>query len=162
MPSHSVLIENRHEIVVRIAPPDPNAPPPPRVPSSRTIARLKAKAEEAARIAAAAQALARQVQPGLRPPPGRLFAVDAAGLVLQGPLGGIGSTDRMMRTLAPLAAGGRHLPAMLMAAGGWADEEALREALAALAPKLAVLGLRICRRKAGLRMARSKPSRAAS
>jgi hypothetical protein len=116
---------------------------------------MKAKAEQAARDLGAAQALARQVMPALRPPPGRLFAVDGAALLLRGPQGGIGSTERMVRTLAPLAAGGRHLPAVLMAAGGWQDEEALQEALAGLGPKLAALGLRICRRKAGLRMAKA-------
>ncbi|MDH3031062.1 hypothetical protein [Methylobacterium fujisawaense] len=127
-------------------------------PSSREIARRKAKAEDAARIAAAAQALARQVQPALRPPPGRLFAADPAALLLRGPLGGIGTTDRMARTLAPLAAGGRHPVADLIAAGSWRDEEALREALAGLGPKLAILGLRICWRKAGLRIAKLKPA----
>jgi hypothetical protein len=66
-----------------------------------------------------------------------------------------------MRTLAPLAAGGRHPGSALVAAGAWRDEGALREALDALAPKLSALGLRICRRKAGLRMAKAKPARAA-
>ena len=141
------------EVVLRLS--DQLARPTKRPPSSHTIARLKAKADEAARNAAAAQALARQVQPGLRPPVGRLFAVDAAGLVLRGPLGGIGTSDRVVRTLAPLAAGGRHLPAVLVAAGGWQDENALRAALVAVAPKLAALGLRICRRKAGIRMAKA-------
>lgn len=149
-------------ITAVIRPPDPNAPPMKRPPSSRTIARLHEKTEAEARNAAAASALARQLQPGLRAPADRLFAVDAGALLLRGPMGGIGSTERMVRTLEPLAAGGRHLPAVLVGAGGWHDEEALREALAGLGPKLAVLGLRICRRKAGLRMAKSKPGRAAS
>ena len=126
-------------------------------PSARTIARRREKAEAVARSAAAARAIAAQVQPALRPPGGRLFAVDAAALLMRGPLGGIGTTERMAHTLAPLAAGGRHPVAVLAAAGGWADEAAAREALAALAPKLAVLGLRICRRTAGLRMAKQKP-----
>ncbi|XYD10156.1 hypothetical protein R1A27_06485 [Methylobacterium sp. NMS12] len=126
-------------------------------PSSKTIARLKAKAEEKARNAAAAKALAKQVQPALRPPAGRLFAVDAAALLLRGPLGGIGTSERMVRTLAPLAAGGRHLPAVLTAAGSWQDEAVLREVLAGLGPKLAALGLRICWRKVGIRMARVRP-----
>jgi hypothetical protein len=43
---------------------------------------------------------------------------------------------------------------VLVAAGGRSDEAALREALAALAPKLAVIGLPICRRKAGIRIAK--------
>jgi hypothetical protein len=67
-----------------------------------------------------------------------------------------------VRTLAPLTAGGRHPPAALMAAGGWRDEAALREALAGLSGKLAVLGLRICKRKAGLRMAKYNPAGPAS
>lgn len=128
-------------------------------PSSRTIARLRAKAEDAARTAEAARVLRAQVQPGLKPPPGQLFASDLGALVLRGPNGGLGSTEKMVRTLVPLAAGGRHPPAVLMAAGGWADEGALREALAGLAPKLGALGLRVCRRKAGLRMAKLKQAR---
>ena len=128
-------------------------------PSSRTIARLKAKADEAARAVVAAQILRGQVQPGLKPPAGKLFAADLDALVLRGPNGGLGSTERAIRTLVPLAAGGRHPAAVLLAAGGWSDEAALREALAALAPRLTVLGLRICRRKAGLRMAKLKPDR---
>lgn len=111
----------------------------------------------AARDAAAALALVRQVQPGLRPPPGRLFAVDVAALVLRGPKGGTGTSERMVRTLAPLAAGGRHQPAVLMAAGGWADENTLREALAAIGGKLAAVGLKIDRRKTGIRMAKARP-----
>jgi hypothetical protein len=139
-------------------PADPNAPSIKRPPSSRTIARMKAKAEETAETAAAAEALAKQVMPGLRSPPGRLFAADAAALLLRGPLGGIGSTERMVRTLAPLAAGGRHVMAVLTAAGGWSDEEALREALAGFGPKLAALGLRIDRRKAGIRISKLRPT----
>ena len=146
-------------IEVAIYAPDPNAPPAPRVPGSRTIARMREKAEAETRNAAAARQLQAQVQRGLRPLLDRLFAVDAAGLVLQGPLDGIGSTERMVRTLAPLAAGGRHLPAVLVAAGAWADEAALREALAALAPKLAAIGMRICCRKTGLRMAKVRPAK---
>ena len=119
-------------------------------------------AEGKARNAAAACALTAQVQPGLRPPPGTLFAADAAGLVLQGPLGGIGGSTRIIQTLQPLAAGGRHAPAVLMAAGGWQDEAAMGEALAGIGGKLAALGLRIDRRRAGLQMAKSRPARAAS
>jgi len=142
------------EVVLRLS--DQLARPTKRPPSSRTIARLREKGEAEARNAAAAQALARQVQPALRPPAGRLFAVDAAALLLRGPLGGIGSTERMVRTLAPLAAGGRHAAAVLVAAGGWQSEEALREALASLGPKLVALGLRVDRRKAGLRIAKAR------
>jgi hypothetical protein len=60
--------------------------------------------------------------------------------------------------LEPLAAGGRHAAAVLVTAGGWQDEAVLREALAGLGPKLAALGLRICHRKAGLRMAKARGS----
>lgn len=157
--AHADPAANPHviEVVLRLS--NQLARPTKRPPSSRTIARLREKGEAEVRNAAAAQAMARQVQPALRPPAGRLFAVDAAALLLRGPMGGIGSTERMVRTLVPLAAGGRHAAAVLVAAGGWTDEQALREALAALAPKLTVLGLRICRRKAGLRMAKSKPDR---
>ncbi|APT31382.1 hypothetical protein MCBMB27_02091 [Methylobacterium phyllosphaerae] len=152
--------ESSNLIRVVIPPVDPNAPPVKRPPSSRTIARLREKAEVAARDAAAARSLRARVQSRLRPPAGRLFAVDAAALVIQGPAGGLGSSERIVRTLAPLAAGGRHPAAALVAAGGWQDEAALREALSGLGPKLAALGLRICRRKAGLRMAKVKGDRA--
>jgi hypothetical protein len=47
---------------------------------------------------------------------------------------------------------------MLMASGSWQDEQAPREALGVVAPKLAVLGLRIDRRKTGLRMAKVRAS----
>lgn len=106
-----------HIIEVWIALRDHRAGPTVYPPSSRTIARLKAKTEEKARNAAAAKALAKQVQPALRPPAGRLFAVDAAALLLRGPLGGFGTSERMVRMLAPLAAGGRHPAADLVAAG---------------------------------------------
>lgn len=79
---------------------------------------------------------------------------DTAALLLIGPAGALGTTSRMARTLEPLAAGGRYLPAVLMAAGGWQVEAAFREAMAGLEPKLAILKLRICRRKAGIRMAK--------
>lgn len=151
---------DRHLVVVRIAPADPNAPPVKRPPSSKTIARQREKAEAVARNAATAEALRAQVQRTFRPPPGKLFGVDATGLLLIGPAGALGTSNRMARTLEPLAAGGRHLPAALVAAGSWQDEAALREALDALAPKLAALGLRICRRKAGIRMAKVKPTHA--
>jgi hypothetical protein len=36
----------------------------------------------------------------------------------------------------------------------WQHEQAVREALAALAQRLAVIGLRVCRREGGLRMAK--------
>lgn len=148
--------EHPQRFRVVLPPEDPNAPPVRRPPSSRTIARLKAKADDATRTAEAARVLRSQVQSGLKPPAGKLFSVDIGGMVLCGPAGGIGTSERMARTLAPLAAGGRHPGNALVAAGTWVDEGALREALAGLAPKLEAVGLRICRRKAGLRMARAK------
>ncbi|MGH1591784.1 hypothetical protein ACRBEV_29600 [Methylobacterium phyllosphaerae] len=154
--------ESSHLIRVVIPPTDPTAPSVKRPPSSRTIARLREMDEAAARDAAAAGALRAQVQRGLKPPNGKLFDVNAAALVIRGPLGGLGSSERIVRTLAPLAAGGRHPAATLAAAGGWREEAELWEALDGLGGKLAALGLRIDRRKAGLRMARIKPERAPS
>jgi hypothetical protein len=98
------------------------------------------------------------VQRGFKPPAGRVFGVDTAGLLLIGPAGALGTTSRMARTLEPLAAGGRHLLATLVAAGGWRDEVTLGEALAGTGGKLAALGLRIDRRKTGLRMAKMPAS----
>lgn len=118
---------------------------------------MREKAEAAVRAAVAARELARQLQPGLRSPPGRLFVADAEGLILRGPRGGIGSTPRIIETLMPLAAGGRHPAEALIAAGEWKDGAALREALSALGQKLAAIGLRVCRRKAGFRMAKARP-----
>lgn len=144
--------ESSQFIRVVIPPLDPNAPSAERPPNPRTIARLKEKAEAAAHDEAAAMILRAQVQPGLRLSAGRLFDVDLGALVLRGPAGGLGVSERAVRTLTPLAASGRHSSAALVAAGGWRDEAALREALAELGGKLAALGLRIDRRKAGLRM----------
>ena len=144
---------NPHVVSVVIHAADPRAPPAPRVPSSRTIARMRERVEAEARNAAAAQAPAKQVQPGLRPPTGRLFAIDAA-LPLRGSLGGIGRSANhahpgpaSRRWQAPAGGAGG-------AAGGWQHEQAVREALAALAQRLAVIGLRVCRREGGLRMAK--------
>ena len=100
--------ESPHLIRIVLPPVDPNVPPVRRPSSSRTLARLREKAEAAARAAEACRNLARQVQPGLRPPPGRLFATDAAGRVLRGPAGGIGSSLRIIETLQLLSQGGRH------------------------------------------------------
>src|SRR5438067_1199958 len=82
--------ENPHRFRIIIPAEDPSAPPVRRPPSSRTIARLREKAEAAGRDAAAARALRAQVQVGLKPPAGKLFAVDVAALVLRGPNGGLG------------------------------------------------------------------------
>ena len=142
--------------IVRIVIPAGIPAPVKRPPSSREIARRRAKAEAEARAAVEAKALARQVQPGLRAPPGRLFALDAEGLVLRGPLGGLGASPRIIETLGPFAAGGRHPLSVLAAAGGWKDEAAVREALAGLGGRLGAVGLRLDRRKSGWRIARAK------
>lgn len=125
--------------------------------SSRTIAADKARADQEARIAREAGALRSQVQRGFRPPPGRLWTVDAEALVIIGPAGGIGTTPVIVRTLEALSAPGRHDEAVVAAAGDWRDVAHLREAMAALAPKLAVLGLRLDRRKTGVRITKVKP-----
>lgn len=123
---------------------------------SREVQRRAAREAEAARIQAEAVALRGQVQPGFRPPPGKLFTVDTAACMLIGPAGGIGVSERLARTLAPLAVGGRHPIAALMAASAWQDEAALREALAGVSPKLAAVGLRTDRRKGVIRIARAQ------
>ena len=60
--------------------------------SSRQVAARAAKAEAQARVDREEAALRAQVQTAFRPPPGRLFSVDLAGLMLIGPGGGIGVT----------------------------------------------------------------------
>ena len=89
----------------------------------------------------------RQLTPNLRGAPGSR----SHRLPVQRP--------RRSRTIARLwekAEATANDAAALLAAGCWQDEAALREALAGLSGKLAVLGLRICMRKAGLRVARLK------
>lgn len=125
--------------------------------SQRTIAREQARREEASRQVEAVRAMRAQVQPGLRAAPGRLFTADLASLTLRGPAGGIGASERLMRTLVPLSESGRRPAAALQAAGSWADETSMFEALAALSGKLAAIGLRIDKRKAGIRMGRLRP-----
>ena len=111
--------------------------------SSRTIAREREKAEQAARDAAAAAALVKSVVRGMRPPAGRLWAVDAAALLLIGPGGAIPVSSSQAAALAPYAAGGRH-----------PETPQLSEAAKGLAPRLAAVGLRIDKRKTGVRIAR--------
>lgn len=124
--------------------------------SSRQIAARKAKAEEQVRVDREEAALRAQVQTAFRPPAGRLFSVDLAGLMLIGPGGGIGVAPLLARTLAILSAPGRHLPESVLAAG-WRDVDHLRDGLAAAAGKLAVIGLIVNRRKTGFRITRPKP-----
>lgn len=122
--------------------------------SRRMIAREQARKEEVARQAEAVRATRAQVQPGLRSPPGCLFAADLASLTLRGPAGGIGTSERMVLTLAPLGAPGRRPSSALRIAGGWPDEATMLEALSAISGKLGAIGLRIDKRKTGIRMAK--------
>lgn len=124
----------------------------------RMIAGEQARKEEAARQIEAVRTMRTQVQPGLRSPPGRLFSADLASLTLRGPVGGIGSSERMVLTLAPLGAGGRRPSTALRIAGGWPDEATMLEALAAISGKLGAIGLRLDKRKTGIRMAKARPS----
>lgn len=124
--------------------------------SSRQVAARAAKAEAQARVDQETAALRAQVQHAFRPPAGRLFGVDLAGLMLIGPGGGIGVTPLLARTLAILSAPGRHMAESVMAAG-WRDADHLRDGLAAAAGKLSAVGLILSRRKAGLRITQAKP-----
>ena len=76
-------------------------------------------------------------------------------MMLTGPGGGIGVTPLLARTLAILSAPGRHMPESVVAAG-WRDADHLREGLTSVAGKLAVIGLILNRRKAGLQVAKLK------
>ena len=123
--------------------------------SSRQVAARAAKAEAQARVDREEAALRAQVQTAFRPPPGRLFSVDLAGLMLIGPGGGIGVTPVLARTLAILSAPGRHVPESVLAAG-WRDVDHLRDGLSAVAGKLAAVGLVLNRRATGLRITKTK------
>src|ERR1700712_3549511 len=125
-------------------------------PSSLQLENERARAAEQARVAESAKTVGAQVQTGFRPPSGRLFSVDVEALMILGPNGGVGTTAVIARTLAPLAAEGRQDEHELAVATGWRDEGHLREGLAALAPKLAALGLRLDRRKAGIRIGKPR------
>lgn len=118
-------------------------------------AEARARADEAARVFQA------QVMPGFRPPAGKLWGVNEAAMMIVGPGGGIGTTAAMAAILAPLAVGGRHDEAGIAAATGCRDEAHLRELLTGMAGKLAAIGLRVDRRRAGIRIAkvRSPPAR---
>ena len=85
--------------------------------SSRTIRLERERAAVRARLAAEAAAQRATVQLAFKPPPGRLFGVDVPGLMLIGPAGGIGTTPLLARTMAILAAPGRHQPEALLLAG---------------------------------------------
>lgn len=125
--------------------------------SSRTIAAEKARAEHEARMAREAGALRAQVQRGFKPPAGRLWSVDGAAQLIIGPAGALGTSPVIVRTLEALSTPGRHDEAVVATAGGLRDVDHLREVLDGLAPKLAVIGLRLDRRKTGVRIAKLKP-----
>lgn len=145
---------NPHVVSVVIHAADPRDPPAPRVPSSRTIARMRERAEAEARNAAAAQGAGQAgaartaaahgtpVRHRRRPAAAR---VAGRGIGRSANHAHPGPASRRWQAPAGGAGG---------AAGGWQHEQAVREALAALAQRLAVIGLRVCRRKGGLRMAK--------
>ncbi|KQT96067.1 hypothetical protein ASG60_20755 [Methylobacterium sp. Leaf469] len=118
--------------------------------------RERLRAEAATIAASATRALQSQVQPAFRPPAGRLWRVDAEARIIIGPAGGIGTTPVIVRTLEALSTPGRHDEAVVAAGGGWRDVGHLREAMAGLAPKLAAIGLRLDRRKAGIRITKAR------
>ncbi|MCJ2087787.1 hypothetical protein MKK88_17630 [Methylobacterium sp. E-005] len=118
-----------------------------------------AKAADAARLAAEVNRICSEIRLGVKPPAGRLAAVNMADMLLLGPLGAVGCGGALLRTLHVLAARRRHPVPCLMAAGRWQDEAALRAALEAFRPRLMAIGLRICRRKAGWRLAKNRESK---
>ncbi|WP_244027751.1 hypothetical protein [Methylobacterium sp. E-016] len=115
-------------------------------------AEAQARAEEAIRM------FQGQVMPEFRPPAGKLWGVNVKALMVTGPGGGIGTSAAMARVLAPLAAGGRHDETEVAAATGCRDVTDLRERLTGIAGKLAAIGLRVDRRKVGIRIAKAKPT----
>ncbi|MET3485856.1 hypothetical protein [Methylobacterium sp. 1973] len=124
--------------------------------AKRAGERALAKAADAARLAAEVDRIRSEIRLGVKPPTGKLAAVDVAGMLLIGPLGAVGCGGALLRTLEVLVGRGRHPVPSLLAAGRWQDEAALRAALKASRPKLAAIGLQICRRKAGWRMAKER------
>lgn len=125
--------------------------------AKRAHERAVAKEADAARLAAEVDRIRSEVRLGVKPPAGKLCAVDAAAMLLVGPQGAVGCGGALLRTLEVLAVKGRHPVPSLLAAGRWQDEAALRVALEAFRPKLAAIGLRVCRRKAGWRLAKAAP-----
>lgn len=125
--------------------------------AKRAGARALAKEGDAARLAAEIDRIRSEVRLGVKAPAGRLAAVDVAAMLLLGPQGAVGCGGALLRTLDVMVGKGRHPVPSLLSAGPWQDEAALRAALEAFRPKLAAIGLRLCRRKAGWRLARMKP-----
>lgn len=121
----------------------------------RELRRQAARAAEAARVAAETARVRSEARLGILPPPGKLASVDMDALIIAGPLGAVGLPAGVLRTLQVLAKGKRHPVPALIGAGLWRDEAALAAALDAARPRLAAIGLRICRRKSGLRLTSS-------
>lgn len=116
-----------------------------------------AKRDEArAQAAEVTRILQRQVMPEFRPPPGKLWGVNEAAQLVVGPAGGIGITSAVAHVLGPLAVRGRHDEAGFAAAVGCRDVAHLREMLTAMAGKLAAIGLRVDRRKVGIRITKAR------
>lgn len=113
-------------------------------------------AEKQAGVDQAVRVFQGQVMPAFRPPSGKLFGVDVEALIVIGPKGAIGTTAAMARLLAPLAAGGRHDEAEIAAVTGCRDVMHLRELLTGIAGKLAAIGLRVDRRKTGIRIGKTQ------
>lgn len=122
--------------------------------AKRAHERALAKEADAGRLAAEVARIRSEVRMGVKPPAGRLAAVDVAAMLLLGPLGAVDCGGALLRTLEVLVGKGRHPVSSLLAAGRWQDETALRAALEAFRPKLAAIGLRVCRRKAGWRLSK--------
>lgn len=108
-----------------------------------------------ARVAAEAATLRTQLQTAFQPPPGKLFGVEEAAMMIIGPNGGIGTTALLVRTMAQLAAKGRHAPESLLVAG-WQDLDHLSAGMDAFAGKLGAVGLMLDRRKTGWRITKAK------
>lgn len=121
----------------------------------RELQRQAARAADAVSLAAQVAKVRHEARLGLLPPPGRLAAVDVAALLLLGPLGAVGCGATLLRSLDVLMGKGRHPVSVLVAAGPWTDEAALRAALDAFRSRLVAIGLRVCRRKAGWRLTRA-------
>ncbi len=115
--------------------------------NERAAVQAQVAVEEAAQRA--------QVMVGFSPPSGKLFDVDVQGMMVIGPAGGVGTTLLLARTIAILAAPGRHAPEALLSAG-WRDIEHLNEGLDAFAGKLRAIGLVLNRRKTGLQITKAR------
>ena len=124
--------------------------------AKRAYERALVKEAEAGRLSAEVDRIRTEVRMAVKPPAGKLSAVDATAMLLIGPLGGVGCGGALLRTCEVLVGRGRHPIPSLLVAGRWEDEGALRAALEAFRPKLNAIGLRVCRRKAGWRFTRSR------